>query len=60
MTPCKELELVRHQLESLEFSRLTASTPDLDAHHQALCRREVVLLSTGPLTRSERFLKLPR
>jgi hypothetical protein len=40
-----ELELVRRELDSLEFSRLTDSNPALEAHHKELCRREVMLLS---------------
>ena len=59
-TPSNELVRVRIQLDGLEFSRLTDSTPALVAHHQELCRREVVLLGAEALPRSERFLKSPR
>jgi hypothetical protein len=42
----RDLEVVRHGLESLEFLRLAGSTPALDAQHRDLCRREVELLRT--------------
>jgi hypothetical protein len=41
-----ELDRVRHGIESLQFLRLSGSTPALDEQHRDLCRREVELLRT--------------
>jgi hypothetical protein len=52
MPQTKELNLVRRELEGLEYCRLIDATPARDARHQELCRREVVLLGRQGLART--------
>jgi hypothetical protein len=59
MTPKQELQVVRLQLEGLQYARLIEGSPALEAHRQELSRREVVLLGWDRLARQKRFLKSP-
>ncbi len=58
MPHAEELNLVRRQLDGLEYARLTDSTPARDARHQELCQREVLLLGRQALTRTGRSIAL--
>jgi hypothetical protein len=59
MSQTKELDLVRRELDGLQYARLIEGSPALEARRQELSRREIALLGWDRLARQKRFLKSP-